>query len=326
MQSGRTVSELAVYLPNEDMWMLGSMPRELRTPGAAYWWEMRHVVVPEEARPFQPLWVSTTMLARAELREGRLAIGSQSFAALYLDVEWLDADALAEMHRLASAGLKVILKRRPRQPGYRPRGDYEIALDSLAAMPNVVASLAQAGLRPVVSGENLPSYWGAKWASTPTFSSPTPRPPRSAIRCRTDFPNATRRSAAGSLYGPPRRRPTSSSSSALPVSGRAPVRKRRDHSDRLRISTAYPRSALTGPDRRGQSLLRIRANVPAWGRMSFRRSHGAQPRPDGLAISSVTANTTTQPPSSASTQSCRTMLSDSSARADNERWPADQPM
>ncbi len=67
MQSGRTVSELAVYLPNEDMWMRGSMPRELRTPGAVDWWEMRHVVVPDEARPFQPLWVSASMLARAEL-------------------------------------------------------------------------------------------------------------------------------------------------------------------------------------------------------------------------------------------------------------------
>jgi len=36
MQSGRTVSEMAVYLPNEDMWMRDSMPRELRTPGAVY--------------------------------------------------------------------------------------------------------------------------------------------------------------------------------------------------------------------------------------------------------------------------------------------------
>ncbi len=39
MQAGRTVSELAVYLANEDMWMLGLLPRELRTPGAGYWWE-----------------------------------------------------------------------------------------------------------------------------------------------------------------------------------------------------------------------------------------------------------------------------------------------
>ncbi len=156
------------------------------------------------------------MLARAEMREGRLTIGSQSFAALYLDVEWLDADGLAEIERLASAGLKVVLKRQPRQPGHRPHGDYERRFDALAASPNTVPTPAQAGLRPLVSGENLPPYWArAKRAPTRTSSSPIPRPPRSAIRCPTDFQNATRRSAAGSLCIRPRRRPTWNSCSSL---------------------------------------------------------------------------------------------------------------
>jgi hypothetical protein len=169
MQSGQTVSELAVYLPNEDMRMLDLMPRELRTPGAAYWWEMRHVVVPEETRPFQPLWMSATMLARADVRDGRLVVGRQSFAALYLDVEWLDADALVEIERLASARLTVILKRRPRQPGHCPRNDYDARLTSLAALPNVVRSLSDARLRPVVSGENLPPYWARESAGYTDF-------------------------------------------------------------------------------------------------------------------------------------------------------------
>jgi hypothetical protein len=169
MQSGRTVSELAVYLPNEDMWMLDLMPLELRSPGAAYWWEMRYVQVPQETRPFQPLWISAAMLARAEMREGRLAIGSQSFAALYLDVEWLDTDGLAEIERLASAGLKVVLRRRPRQPGHRPQSDYERRLDSLASSPNTVATLTQAGLRPLVSGENLPPYWARQTGTDTDF-------------------------------------------------------------------------------------------------------------------------------------------------------------
>jgi hypothetical protein len=169
MQSGRTVSELAVYLPNEDMQMLDLMPRELRTPGAAHWWEMRHVVVPEETRPFQPLWVSATMLARAVVHEGRLVVGGQSFAALYLDVEWLDADALVEIERLASARLTVILTRRPRQPGHRRLNDYDARLNSLAALPNVVTSLSNARLRPVVSGENLPPYWARESADYTDF-------------------------------------------------------------------------------------------------------------------------------------------------------------
>jgi hypothetical protein len=177
MQSGRTVSELAVYLPNEDMWMLDLMPREMRTPGAGYWWEMRHVLVPEETEPFQPLWISATKLTGSEFREGRLVIGAQSFAALYIDIEWLDADALLEIERLALAGLKIILKRRPRQPGRRPRSDYDARLDSLAALPNVMAKLSEAGLRPVVSGENLPPYWARE---SPTHTDFFFAPPKAA--------------------------------------------------------------------------------------------------------------------------------------------------
>jgi hypothetical protein len=60
------------------------------------------------------------------------------------------------------------------------------------------------------------------------------------------------------------------------------------------------------------SLLRIGAKDRTRGRMSCWWLTD-QLRPDGLAISSVTAKTTTPPPSSASTQSCRTILRDSSA-------------
>ena len=169
MQAGQTVSELAVYLPNEDMWMLDRLPRELRTPGAGHWWEMRHVTVPEEARPFLPLWISAAALARAVYREQRLRVGSQSFAALYLDVEWLDADALIEVERLAASGLPVILKRRPHQPGHCPRSDYEARLDALATLPSVSASLSEARLRPLVWGQNLPPCWARQTAAYTDF-------------------------------------------------------------------------------------------------------------------------------------------------------------
>ena len=68
MQSGRTVSELAVYLPNEDMWMLGSMPRSCALPAPSTGGRCGTSSRPKRRAPFQPLWVSTTMLARAELR------------------------------------------------------------------------------------------------------------------------------------------------------------------------------------------------------------------------------------------------------------------
>jgi hypothetical protein len=175
MQAGSTVSELAIYLPNEDMWMLDRLPREFRTPGAGYWWEMRHVAAPNETKPFLPLWISATGLARSAYRAGRLQVGSQSFAALYLDVEWLDADALVEVERLAAAGLPVILKRHPRQPGHRQRKDYGTRIETLVALPNVVSELPQANLKPVVSGDNVPPYWARQSPAYTDFFFANPR-------------------------------------------------------------------------------------------------------------------------------------------------------
>ena len=191
---------------------------------------MRHVLVPEETRPFQPLWISAAMLARAEMREGRLAIGSQSFAALYLDVEWLDADGLAEIERQASAGLKVVLKRSPRQPGHRPHGDYERRLAGLAASPNTVATLAQASLRPLVSGENLPPYWARKTGTDTDFFFAHPQAAEVSYPMPYGFSKCdktVRRRVT--LHSPTASTDVELDFRALPVSAGAPVRKRRDH-------------------------------------------------------------------------------------------------
>ena len=159
MQLGKTRSELAVYIPNEDAWMLDRLPPERQTPGAVYWWEMRHAAPPAETEPFHPLWISTNFLKRSWYHDGRLRVGPHSFAALFVDVEWLDWEALIEFERLAAAGLPVILKRRPKQPGHQPRADYEQKLDALIRLPNVVNHLAQANVKPLLSGADIPPYW-----------------------------------------------------------------------------------------------------------------------------------------------------------------------
>ncbi len=184
MQAGITLSELAIYLRNEDMWMLDRLPRELRTPGAGYWWEMRHVVMPQETEPFLPLWISAAGLARSTCRAGRLEVGSQSFGGLYLDVEWLDADALGEVERLAAAGLPVILKCRPLQPGHRPQPDYEARIEALLELPNVVSDLAQAPLAPLVSGDGLPPCWARQLADYTDFFFANPK----AVEVRYPMP------------------------------------------------------------------------------------------------------------------------------------------
>jgi hypothetical protein len=159
MKLGRTESRLAVYLPNEDNWRLDRIPDDERTPGANYRWEMRHVIVPREAEGYAPLWISPAFLRRAEFGDGRLRVGDCAFSALLIDVEWLDGDALAEVLRLAEAGLSVILPFLPRPPGRRPRKDYQAMLESLAALPNVVGQLDDAGLSPLVTGDDIPPFW-----------------------------------------------------------------------------------------------------------------------------------------------------------------------
>lgn len=159
MRVGRPYTHLAVYLPNEENWMLDRIPPEERTPGAVYRWEMRHVVPPPETEGFAPLWVSGPFLKEASCREGRLWVREASFAALYVDCEWLDGEALGEVLRLARAGVPIVWKRTPRQPGHSPRGTYAEMLRELTGLPNVRPALGQLGLRPIVEGVDLPWFW-----------------------------------------------------------------------------------------------------------------------------------------------------------------------
>jgi hypothetical protein len=164
LKLGRVESRLAVYLPNEDNRRLDLIPEEERTPGAVYRWEMRHVAVPREAEGWAPLWISAAFLRPAQVIAGRMHIGDCAFSGLLIDVEWLDGEALAEVVRLAEAGLMVILRRAPRPPGKRCRGDYRDLLESLRALPNVVDRLGASGLRPLINGEDIPPYWARRTA------------------------------------------------------------------------------------------------------------------------------------------------------------------
>jgi len=164
LKLGRTESRLAIYLPNEDNRRLGLIPESERTPGANYRWEMRHVVVPRETEGYMPLWVSAAFLKRAEVRDGRLCIGDCTFPALLVEVEWLDGSALAEIVRLADAGLRVILGRLPQAPGKRPRPDYQSLLHALQGHRNVVRSLDRAGVAPLAAGDDLPPIWARRTA------------------------------------------------------------------------------------------------------------------------------------------------------------------
>jgi tetratricopeptide (TPR) repeat protein len=160
LREGEPCADLAVYLPLEDNRMRGELPEAWRRPSARHCWELQHVRMPEEVAGYRPLWVSAPFLAEAGWDEGSLRIGPVRFRALYIDVEWLDAAALASVLRLAARGLPVCLKRRPQQPGHRRLDTYEADVDRLVALPNVVPDLADLAIGPpFLAGDDLPECW-----------------------------------------------------------------------------------------------------------------------------------------------------------------------
>lgn len=159
MRRGRTYSRLAVYLPIEDNRMLDRLPQALRTPAAHSYWELRQEVVPEEAEPFAPLWISAPFLEDATWDGTRLRAGAAEFDALLVGSRWLAPGALAAILRLARAGLPVAVTRRPRRPGRGEPGSYEAEVDALLALPNVRPDLDDLPLTPLVEGKDLPPFW-----------------------------------------------------------------------------------------------------------------------------------------------------------------------
>jgi hypothetical protein len=64
MRKGVVYSDVAIYLPLEDSWIAGEMPKEKQLPWAWGEYEFRYQVVPEEIRGFQPLWINGEFLKK----------------------------------------------------------------------------------------------------------------------------------------------------------------------------------------------------------------------------------------------------------------------
>ncbi len=165
LKQGVPCSRLAVYLPNEDYMRLGQPPRETRVPAEQDYWEMRRLPVPLGSWGYNPLWISGALLKDAIVDDGDLILGQMRIPVLYLDVDWLDASALSELHRLARAGLSVVMKGQPQHPGRVKSDRYKDELKSLSALPNVVENLDELKVRPLLEGNELPWFWAREIGS-----------------------------------------------------------------------------------------------------------------------------------------------------------------
>jgi hypothetical protein len=161
MKKGKTLSEVAVYLPTEDRWIAGELPLEKQFIWAWGAYEQRYTYLPEELKAWRPLWINGAFLQKAEYRKGRLNVGDLSFSALYIDVHYMDITALKRITELAEMGLPICLKQIPGEPGLKKSGDvYGALVEKLKSIETVVSSWDSIGnIPPLITGTNAFDYW-----------------------------------------------------------------------------------------------------------------------------------------------------------------------
>jgi hypothetical protein len=176
LRKGEVYSDVAIYLPLEDSWIAGEMPKEKQLPWAWGEYEFRYRVVPEEIRGGQPLWINGKYLAEGRRqkaegrREGRrqkaevtregisLKVGDCNFRSLYVDVKYLDYEVLKTITGLAEDGLPVCVKQKPEEAGYMKHVDFEKLAASLMEISSPDWSKISPA-KPLIEGDDLPFFW-----------------------------------------------------------------------------------------------------------------------------------------------------------------------
>jgi hypothetical protein len=181
MRKGDVYSDVAIYLPLEDSWIAGEMPREKQLPWAWGEYEFRYQVVPEEIRGYQPMWINgeflkegTRLKAQLKAQGARLKdqvrikdqglsikVGRCNFKSLYVDAKFLDYEVLETMVELAESGFPMCLKRKPEEAGYLKHIDFDKLAARLVELSSAEWSIV-ASTKPLIEGNDLPFFWCRK--------------------------------------------------------------------------------------------------------------------------------------------------------------------
>ncbi len=161
LKKGITYSDVAVYLPLEDSWIAGELPKDKQLIWAWGEYELRYVYLPDELKGYRPLWINSDFLQQARYENGLLRVGDCAFRALYVDVRWMDIKSLEIIAKLAKMGLPVCLKKTPEEPGFKKSGKrYQDLCDELLRAGNVKRDWQDMeNIKPLISGAILPDYW-----------------------------------------------------------------------------------------------------------------------------------------------------------------------
>ncbi|MDD3870773.1 MAG: glycosyl hydrolase [Bacteroidales bacterium] len=162
LRRGQVYSDVAIYLPIEDAWIDGEMPKEKQLPWAWGEYELRYLDIPEELRGYQPLWINNQFLANGKLvdtnRGLKFEVGDCSFSILYIDSKFLDISTLKTITQLAESGFPVFIKQTPQEAGLVTHPEFiELTQRLMALSPDEwpTADLAP----PLLEGNNLPYFW-----------------------------------------------------------------------------------------------------------------------------------------------------------------------
>jgi len=174
MKQGKSYSDIAVYLPTEEAWIKGMMPKEEQFIWAWGYYEMRYIYFPEELAGHHPIWINQEFLEKGVFEDNLFKIGDACFASLYVDAAYLDYEALVRITELAQQGLPITMKQVPMEPGTIKHKQWELLIKTLKGLSNVSSEFTKQSA-PLVKGENLPSYWAREMDNSLNifFANPT---------------------------------------------------------------------------------------------------------------------------------------------------------
>jgi hypothetical protein len=161
MRSGKTYTDVAVYLPLEDAWIEGEYPAEKQMEWSWGAYELRYVQFPAELKGYPAMWVNQSFLERLSVNDNGIAQNSEcSFRSLVVDARYLDIKTLSTIRRLAQQGFFVVFLQTPHQAGKNSSEAFDSVLEKTLTLPNVYKDCS--GLRPaepLVSGSYIPEFW-----------------------------------------------------------------------------------------------------------------------------------------------------------------------
>lgn len=158
MQKGVTYSDMAVYLPTEDAWCSGVMPKEKQFIWAWGAYEMRYVYFPDELAGYNTTWINRDFLEKASVQNGTLKIGNAQYKALYVDAKYLDYKVVKRLAELSESGIQIILKNKPDEPGAVAHTDYQKKVRILMNSKYVTSQIPK-NLVPFITADQVPVHW-----------------------------------------------------------------------------------------------------------------------------------------------------------------------